>query len=136
MLDRNALLTVLKDRIGKLGLTVVDETADGFRAEQQNILVKWFLGQRKVIYRMAVKLSEPAHEANFREMVKESSWGLLPPTITVQTTSLRGVERSGTHAEYSPAGGGKVDFAAVREDLKKLIADAGWTFHLEALRAP
>ena len=130
------LLTRLKAQAKALGLTILDEPPDGFRAEQENILVKWLLGQRKVLYRMAIRLSETDHAANFCEMVKENSWGLLPPTLTVETSSIKGWERSGTHQERSPAGGGKVDFARVREELKAAIASCGWTFHLEGGRAP
>jgi hypothetical protein len=136
MLDRNALLTALKTQIQALGLKVIEDKGDGFRAEQENILVKWLLGQRKVLYRMAVRLADADHSANFRDMVKENSWGLLPPTLTIETTSLHGTERSGTHEERSLAGGGKVDFGKVREALKKSIADAGWAFHYEAGRVP
>jgi len=136
MLDRTALLAALKAQIQALGLKVIEDNADGFRAEQENILIKWLLGQRKALYRMAVKLSDADHTANFREMVKENSWGLLPPTLTIETTSIRGTQPSGTHEERSLAGGGKIDFGRVREGLKKTIADAGWAFHYEAARAP
>ena len=136
MIDKNVLLAALKAQAKALGLTTIDENAEGFRAEQENILVKWLLGQRKVLYRMSVRLADADHTANYREMVKENSWGLLPPTLTVETTSISGWERSGTHEERSPAGGGKVDYGKVREALKKVIGDAGWTFHLEGARAP
>ena len=136
MFDKNALLAALKAQATALGLKPLEENADGFRAEQENILVKWFLGQRKVLYRMSLHLTDADHSANFRELVKENSWGLLPPTLTVETTSISGWERSGTHKERSLAGGGKVDFGKVREALKKTIADAGWTFHLEGARIP
>ncbi len=85
---------------------------------------------------MALRVSDPDHVVNFREMVKESSWGLLPPTITFETTSVRGWEKSGTHVERSPSGGGKVDFSQVREAVHRAIVEAGWTFHLEGGRAP
>jgi hypothetical protein len=133
---KSELLASLKAKAAAMGLRLLDENADGFRAEQENILVKWFLGQRKVLYRMAVRLSEGDRVANFREAVTERSWGLLPPSITVEKSSLKGWERSGTHEERSAAGGGKVDFARVRETLKQAIAEAGWTFHLEGGRLP
>jgi hypothetical protein len=136
MIDKNALLAALKAQAKALGMSTIEESADGFRAEQENILVKWLLGQRKVLYRMSVRLADAEHTANFREMVKENSWGLLPPTLTVETTSISGWERSGTHKERSLAGGGKVDYGKVREALKKVIGDAGWTFHLEGASVP
>ena len=130
-------VTALKSRAQALGLTVTEANADGFKAEQQDILVKWPLGQRKVVYSMSVRAAEPDHTANFREMVKEKSWGLLPPTLSVTTTTQRGLEVSGTHTEKAlMGGGGKVDFGKVRDSLKQAIADSGWTFHYEAGRAP
>ena len=136
MIDKNALLAALKAQAKALGMSTIEENADGFRAEQENILVKWLLGQRKVLYRMSVRLADADHTANFREMVKENSWGLLPPTLTVERTSINGWERSGTHEEHSLAGGGKVDYGKIREALKKVIGEAGWTFHLEGARVP
>lgn len=135
-LNKAELLTTLKSQAQSMGLHVVDESGDGFRAEQENIVVKWLLGQRKVLYRLGIRLSEGDHVANFREMVREKSWGLLPPTLTIEKTSIRGTELSGTHEERSPVGGGKVDFGRAREAVKKMVGDAGWTFHLEAGRAP
>jgi hypothetical protein len=136
MLNESDLLSALKARAKFLGLTVEDESRDGFKGEQESILVKWLLGQRKVAYKMSLRLSEGDHTANFREMVKEQSWGLLPPTLHVETTGIKGWERSGTVTEKSPAGGGKVDYARVREELKKTVTGAGWQFHLEGGRAP
>jgi hypothetical protein len=136
MLDRNALFASLKTQLQALGLKIIEDKPESLRAEQENILVKWLLGQRKVQYRMAIRLADADHTANFRDMVKENSWGLLPPTLTIETTSIHGVERSGTHEERSLAGGGKVDFGKVREALKKTVADAGWSFHYEAAQTP
>ena len=131
------LVAALKAKVQSLGLHVTEETADGFKAEHENILVKWLLGQKKVLYRMSVRIAEPDHKADFREMVKERSWGLLPPTLTFEKTSQRGLEVSGTHEERAMVGGGgKVDFGRVREAFKKAVADAGWNFHYEAGRAP
>ena len=89
------------------------------------------------VYRMSLRLSEADHVANFREVVKERSWGLLPPTLTVEKTSMKGWERSGTHTEKPVGGGGgTVDFDKVREALKQAVAAGGWQFHLEGGRLP
>lgn len=131
------LIPALKAKMQALGLKITEESPDGFKAERENILIKWLLGQRKVLYRMSVRLAEQDHKANFREMVKERSWGLLPPTLTFEKTSQRGLEVSGTHEEHAlTGGGGKVDFGKVREAFKKAVADAGWTFQYEAGRVP
>jgi hypothetical protein len=88
-------------------------------------------------YQMAVRLSEADHTVNFREAVKERSWGLLPPSLTVEKTGVKGWERSGTHTEKPlGGGGGAVDFAKVRDALKLTVAASGWQFHLEGGRLP
>ena len=70
-------------------------------------------------------------------MVKESSFGLLPPTLTVETTSTKGWERSGTHSEKPlGGGGGTVDFGKVREGLKEAVTAGGWQFNLEGGKLP
>jgi hypothetical protein len=136
VLGKSDLLSALKSQTMADGLHVIEENDGGYRAEEESILSKWFLGQRKVVYRMSVRLAEADHVANFREMVKEVSSGLQPPSLTVETTSVKGWERSGTREERTPAGGGRVDFGKVREGVKSAVDTAGWTFHLEGGQAP
>ena len=131
------ILTSLKAEARRLGLTLYDESGEGFKGDVESILIKWMLGQRKMVYKMSCVLSEADHAAHFRELVKESSWGLLPPTLTVESTSTKGWERSGTHTEKPLGGkGGTVDFAKVREGLKQAVATGGWQFNLEGGRLP
>lgn len=137
MADRAELSSSLRSQVSGLGLAVQDANDDGFKGAVESILVKWPLGQRKAVYKMSVRLAEPDHVARFREAVKETSWGILPPTFTVETTTIKGGERSGVHAEHAPgAGGGKVDYGQVREALKATVEAAGWRFELEAGRMP
>jgi len=131
------ILNNLKTEAKHLGLTLHDESGEGFKGDVESILIKWMLGQRKMVYKMSCVLSEPDHIANFREVVKESSWGLLPPTLTVESTSTKGWERSGTHTEKPLGGkGGTVDFGKVRESLKQTVAAGGWQFHLDGGKLP
>jgi hypothetical protein len=134
--SKTEMLTSLKAEATRLGLALLEENSEGLKAEIVSILFKWMLGQRKMTYKMSVKLSEADHTVAFREVVKESSWGLVPPTLTVETTSTKGWERSGTHSEKSTAGSGKVDYGQLREALKQAIAAKGWQFNLEGGRMP
>jgi hypothetical protein len=59
-----------------------------------------------------------------------------PPTFTVEKTTVKGWARSGERTDRSAGGGGKLDYARVREDLQQLAASAGWQFHLEGGRTP
>jgi hypothetical protein len=131
------MLANLKAEAKRLGLTLHDESAEGFKGDVESILIKWMLGKKTAVYRMSINLAEAERAVHFREVVKESSSGLLPPTLTVETTSTKGWERSGTHTEKPVGGGGgTVDFAKVREGLKQTVAAGGWQFHLEGGRMP
>ena len=135
--SQTEVLFNLKTEAHRLGLNLHDESGDGFKGDVESILVKWMLGKKTSTYKMALRLSEAEHVANFREVVSERSWGVLPPTLTIESTSTKRWERSGTHTEKTPGkGGGTVDFAAVREALKEVVAAGGWQFHLEGGRMP
>jgi hypothetical protein len=131
------ILANLKAEAKRLGLALRDESGEGFKGDVESIHIKWLLGQKKMVYQMSLRLAEADRTVHFREVVKERSWGLLPPTLTVETTGTKGWERSGTHSEKPlGGGGGTVDFDKVREALKQTIAAGGWQFHLEGGRMP
>ena len=104
--------------------------------EVESIGAKWWLGGRKVNYRMACRLAEAEHTLHFREAVVEKSWGIPPPTLTVEKTTVSGWQRSGERTDVSLGGGGKLDYARVREAVERTAVAAGWTFHLEGGRMP
>ena len=64
--------------------------SDLIRVSQEAVFSKWFLGGRKANYRASCTLDEAAHVATFREVLKESSWGVPPPALTVETTGQHG----------------------------------------------
>ena len=125
----------LKSVLANAGLTVT-ESDGALEGARETITAKWWLGGRKVTYKMSIRLSGAEHTAHFREVVVERSWGIPPPTLTVETTTTSGWTRSGTRTDVSPAGGGTVDYARVREAVEKAVTAAGWTFHLEGGRLP
>ena len=106
------------------------------RGEAEKIGAKWWLGGRKVAYRMLCRPTEADHTVHFREAVVERSWGIPPPTLTVETTSVSGWKRSGTRKDVSVGGGGTLDYAKVRDAVEKASVAAGWKFHLEGGRMP
>ena len=136
VLDKPSLLAGLKSKAATLGVTVRDQTADGLSGEVESIVAKWFLGGRKVVYRMSCRLDESQHAALFREAVSEKSWGITPPTFSVEKTSVKGWERSGKRTDRSVGGGGTVAYDRVREELKRAVSEAGWRFELEGGRMP
>jgi len=129
------LKTELKAVLAGAGLTVT-ESDGALEATREAITAKWWLGGRKVTYRASCRLAEPERTVHFREVVVERSWGIPPPTLTVETTTTSGWKRSGTRTDVSAPGGGTLDYARVREAVEKAVTAAGWTFHLEGGRLP
>jgi hypothetical protein len=92
---------------------------------------KWLLGGRKVTSNFTCSLDPATHEARFRESSVESSWGLPPPTFTVQTTSQYGARVKATRVDKGVGGGGILEFGSFRESVEQAVKDAGWEFLYE-----
>jgi hypothetical protein len=117
------------------GIVATDKDG-GLAGEAERILAKWWLGSRKVTYRMSCRFDEAVRTVHFREAVVEKSSGMPPPTLSVEVTTTSGWTRSGSRTDTSPSGGGAVDYGQVREAVETAVKDAGWTFHLEGGRMP
>ncbi len=135
-LNKADMLANLKSQAAALGLRVNDEDGDGLSAQMESIGAKWFLGGRKVSYKASCRLADVEHIVHFRDMVTERSWGIPPPTLSVETTTTKGWERSGSRTDRSVGGGGRIDYARVRDKVKEAVSAAGWQFHLEGGRVP
>jgi hypothetical protein len=136
MLGKSDLLAGLKSAVTALDLGVHDAGDDGLTGERDAIRTKWFLGGRKLSYRMSCRAAEAERVLHFREMIKETWWGIPPPTFTVETTKVSGWKRSGTRTDHSLGGGGAIDYAEVRNKVEAVATAAGWQFHLEGGRIP
>ena len=95
------------------------------------IKAKWILGGRKVTSNFRCTLDPATHEAHFRESAMESSWGLPPPTFTVETTSQFGSRVNTTRKDAGVGGGGRLEFGKFREDFERAVQNAGWKFIYE-----
>ena len=95
------------------------------------IKAKWILGGRKVTSNFRCTLDPATHEAHFRESAMESSWGLPPPTFTVETTSQFGSRVNTTRQDAGVGGGGRLEFGKFREDFEQAVQNAGWKFIYE-----
>ena len=73
------------------------------------------------------------HEARFRESAVETSWGMPPPTFTVQTTSQYAAQVKATRVDKGVGGGGILEFGTFRESVERTVKDAGWEFLYEVL---
>lgn len=130
------LAAELQRQAAAAGLTVRAESAHDLGGESETIAAKWWLGGRKVTYRMSCRLDEPDRTVHFREAVVETSWGIPPPTMTVETTTASGWKRAGERHDVSVGGGGALDYAKVRDAIEAASTAAGWTFRLEGGRWP
>ena len=130
ILSERDLIAELQKQTAGLGLTVREDGQHGLSGQAEKIRAKWWLGGRKVDYRMSCRLTEPDHIAHFREAVVERSWGIPPPTLTVETTSVSGWKRSGERHDAS-VGGGSLDYAKVRDAMETAIVAASWKFQLK-----
>ena len=95
------------------------------------IQAKWLLGGRKVTSNFTCSLDASNHTAHFRESAVESSWGMPPPTFTVQTTSQYGARVKETRVDSGGGGGGILEFGKFRESVEQAVHDAGWEFLYE-----
>jgi hypothetical protein len=135
-LSSQDLLAELRKQAVILGLTLRDGAQQELVGEVESIGAKWWLGGRKVTYRMSCRLGEAERTLHFREAVVAKSWGIPPPTLTVEKTTVSGWKRSGERTDVSLGGGGKLDYARVRAAVERVATAAGWTFHLEGGRMP
>lgn len=135
ILNRHDVVAALQAQAAALGLNV-HEDPEGLAGEVESIQAKWWFGGRKAVYRMSCRPTDTDHTVHFREAVVERSWGIPPPTLTVETTSTSGWKRSGERKDISVGGGGTLNYAKVRDGMEKVATSAGWKFHLDGGRAP
>ncbi len=130
------LLAELKKQTAALGLNLRQGGGQELVGEVDAIGAKWWFGGRKVTYRMACRPTETDHTLHFREATVERSWGIPPPTLTVEKTTVSGWKRSGQRTDVSVGGGGSLDYARVRAAVEQAASAAGWKFHIEGGRLP
>jgi hypothetical protein len=73
VLTQSELLADLKAQAAALGLRVRDEGGDRLSGEMEAIRAKWFIGSRKVAYRMSCRLAEAERAVHFREAISEKT---------------------------------------------------------------
>lgn len=111
-------------------------TNDGVAGSRDAISAKWFLGGRKVVYTFSIRLDESVHEARLREASTERSWGIPPPTFSVEKTTQRGTRVSESRTDKGVGGGGTLEYGRLRGAVEQTIRDGGWQFTFEAGKMP
>ena len=92
------------------------------------ITSKWFLGGRKVTNNFRCSLDPESSQVRYRESAVETSWGLPPPTLKVETTSQYGTRVKQTRTDTSLGGGGRLEFGKFREQIEQAAQEIGWGF--------
>jgi len=99
---------------------------------------KTLLSRQKLLYRARLRVDDEKHEVRFSELLKESSKGLVGGVdFKVETTGLKGKERSGTIEEHSQYFGKRYDYrfdyAAVRRTVEEAARAEGYGFEVVLL---
>lgn len=128
-----ARLTSIADAHSVKVTSIDDRT---LRGTQEAIKSKWFLGGRKVVYRMACDVDEASRTIRFREVTVESSWGMPPPTFTVEKTTQQDTRVSVSRTDRSVGGGGHLDYGGLRAAFEQAVRGGGWQFTVEVGKLP
>jgi hypothetical protein len=100
---------------------------DEWTAKGETIRAKWFLGGRKVTYRVTCRLDGTSQAARVRDSIAESSWGIPPPSLQVEKTVQTGTRVSVSQSQQTAgAGGGSLDSGRLRGAIEAVIKEAGW----------
>ena len=127
-LGEDALLDKLAAAIQAAGGTITSRDVHAVNATLTAIKSKWLLGGRKVTDSVTCRLVPETHEVHLRETAVETSWGLPPPTFTVETTVQTGSRVTTTRADKAVGGGGRMEFGRFRDTVAQATQDAGWAF--------
>ena len=114
------------------GGTITSRDAHALNGTLTAIKAKWLLGGRKVTDSVTCRLVPDAHEVHLREVATETSWGLPPPTFTLETTTQSGSRVTSTRADQGIWGGGRLEFGKFRDAVDQATREAGWNFVYEA----
>jgi len=112
------------------------EGQDTLRGELDVSLGRWMIGGHSIKYRCWCRLDETARTVTFRESTTETSWGVPPPTVTVERRTQAGARVSETTVTSAPGGGGRLDYGALGERLAEVTRELGWEFRYEAGKKP
>jgi hypothetical protein len=122
------LLEKIAAAVQAAGGTITSRDAHAVNATLTAIMSKWFLGGRKVTDSVTCRLVPETLEVHLRETAVETSWGLPPPTFTVETTVQTGSRVTSTRVDKAVGGGGRMEFGRFRDTVAQATRDAGWAF--------
>lgn len=128
--ERAALVAAIVAACGTAGLSLAEREGT-LVGEQVHIAVRWILGSRTVRRVVRCEIDAGHGAVRWHERFVERSWGLMPPTLSVERSTISGARLSGTRRDASVAGGGALDYGAVRDAAERCAREAGWTFEVK-----
>jgi hypothetical protein len=96
-------------------------------------LARWFFGGRKVACDAGCRLDEAARTVHFRELVKETSWGIPAPFFVAEKAPAAATRAAATRLE-DDVDAGLLEFDRIREAIEHAVREAGWLFQFDAGR--
>jgi len=130
-LSRSELATRLASMAGAHGLTITSSDEHRLAGTREAITAKWFLGGRKVVYRMSAEFDASSRTLRFREAVAESSWGGAPPSFSIETTTQKGSRVSASRTDRGVGGGGHLEYGDLRAAFEEAAGAGGWQMKVE-----
>jgi hypothetical protein len=122
------LMAKISDVVEAAGGTISSRDDHALIGTLTAIKAKWFFGGRKVTDRVTCRLVSDAHEVHLREVAIETSWGLPPPTFTLETTTQSGSRVTSIRTDRAIGGGGRLEFGRFRDAVEEASRQAGWSF--------
>ena len=125
------LRSLLKQTARAHGLHCTPTEHGWMQAELETTLARWYFGGRNVTYYVGCRLDEDNRTVRFREVVKESTWGLPAPFLTAEKATVTGTRVPGTRPE-GEVRAGPVEHFKLRTEIEHAVREAGWRFVLES----
>lgn len=122
------LVARIAEVVAKTDGSQVSRSEHGVTGTLTAIKAKWFLGGRKVTSHVACTLEPSLHEVHLKERATESTWGLPPPSFTIETSSQVGSRATISRTDGGVGGGGRLEFGRFRETIEGVVREAGWKF--------
>ena len=107
-----------------------------FRRYILPVFIYSWLKKLSTPYRMSCDFDEASRTVRFREAATESSRSIPPPTLTVEKTTQRGTHVSKSRTDRSVAGGGHLNYGALREAFEQVVQAGGRQFTVEVGKTP
>lgn len=96
------------------------------QATREDIKARWWFGSRKVTLSLDCVLDFSDKVLTYREIAKEVSRGIPPPTLSLSTFKQSGTHVKIARQDYSLAGGGVMHYGSVRKLLEHICQQSGW----------